>query len=78
MTANPNPPQIKIPLAIGGRSLIAPLPSRVSCHHVARVMVLSAVDVSRRKIWSGPKRGCCKVHNGFALTAHPRPLSSDS
>ena len=37
----------------------------------ARVMVLSAVSVSRRNIWSGRKRGCCKVHNGFALICAP-------
>ena len=68
----------KILLHPKGRSLIAPPPSSLICCRPARVMVLFAVDVSRRSIWSGPKRGCCKVHNGLAPSARPTPLATQS
>jgi hypothetical protein len=66
------------PLPTGSRSLIAPSSSSLMYLSPARVMVLFAVDVCRRNIWSGPKRGCCKVHNGLALAARPRPLATQS
>ena len=46
--------------------LIAPPSSSHLRRTAARDVGSSAVGVSRRNIWSGRKRSCCKVHNGFA------------
>src|SRR4051794_32063314 len=52
-------------------SLIAALTSRPPFTSPARVMVLFAVSVSCRNIWSGPEDRHCKVHNGLTLITHP-------
>src|SRR3954453_13032055 len=59
--------------AVGGRSLIAAPLSRPSFTSPARVMVLFAVSVGCRNIWSGPEDRHCKVHNGLTLIARPSP-----
>ena len=55
----------------GGRSLIAAPPSRPPFTSPARVMVLFAVSVGCRNIWSGPEDRHCKVHNGLTLITRP-------
>ena len=69
---------IRSPLPTESRSLIAPVSSSQNLMSPARVMVLFAVGKRRRSIWSGPRRRCCRVHNGLALMARPRPLSAQS
>ena len=59
--------------AVGGRSLIAAPLSRPSFTSPARVMVLFAVSVGCRNIWSGPEDRHCKVHNGLTLITRPSP-----
>src|SRR3954462_3403814 len=54
-----------------GRSLIAPPLSRPPFTSPARVMVLFAVSVGCRNIWSGPEDRHCKVHNGLTLITRP-------
>lgn len=58
-----------------GRSLIAAPPSRAPFTSPARVMVLFAVSVGCRNIWSGPEDRHCKVHNGLTLTRAHRPAA---
>jgi len=36
-------------------------------------MVLFAVSVGCRNIWSGPEDRHCKVHNGLTLITRPSP-----
>ena len=60
-------------LTRGGRSLIAAPLSRPSFTSPARVMVLFAVSVGCRNIWSGPEDRHCKVHNGLTLITRPSP-----
>src|SRR3954454_10050450 len=59
--------------AVGGRSLIAAPLSRPSFTAPARVMVLFAVSVGCRNIWSGPEDRHCNVHNGLTLITRPSP-----
>jgi hypothetical protein len=59
--------------AISRRSLIAAPLSRPSFTSPARVMVLFAVSVGCRNIWSGPEDRHCKVHNGLTLITRPSP-----
>jgi len=61
------------PLPWRGRSLIAAPLSRPSFTSPARVMVLFAVSVGCRNIWSGPEDRHCKVHNGLTLITRPSP-----
>ena len=61
----------RIPLRGGGRSLIAPPASIPPFKSPARVMVLFAVSVGCRNIWSGPEDRHCKVHNGLTLITRP-------
>ena len=44
----------------------------------ARVMVLSAVGVNRRNIWSGPEGGSCKVHNELTCDHVPTAPTTQS
>src|SRR3954454_16413530 len=53
------------------RSLIAAPVSRPPFTSPARVMVLFAVSVGCRNIWSGPEDRHCKVHNGLTLITRP-------
>src|SRR3954454_8399675 len=55
------------------RSLIAAPLSRPPFTSPARVMVLFAVSVGCRNIWSGPEDRHCKVHNGLTLITRPSP-----
>jgi hypothetical protein len=59
--------------AISRRSLIAAPLSRPPFTSPARVMVLFAVSVGCRNIWSGPEDRHCKVHNGLTLITRPSP-----
>src|SRR3954453_11020670 len=60
------------PCPEGGSLIAAPL-SRPSFTSPARVMVLFAVSVGCRNIWSGPEDRHCKVHNGLTLITRPSP-----
>src|SRR3954462_13879563 len=53
------------------RSLIAAPLSRPPFTSPARVMVLFAVSVGCRNIWSGPEDRHCKVHTGLTLITRP-------
>src|SRR5215218_9717933 len=65
----------RISLRARGRSLIAAPLSRPPFTSPAGVMVLFAVRVGGRNIWSGPEDRHGKVDNGLTWTRAPRPAA---